>query len=549
MVNTIIVQYLIPLIPLFFLKDSIEIFLLPKRFLITIFSSFLIGSNILKEKVLNIINPKVFLSFLVYITLNTIFISKLPLKSFSSLILFFVFYILIGIDFKYNERKFVHIINFSAIMISIYAYFQFFQIDPFFLNKDYSDYQLLNGVFSTLGNKNFVAEFLASVVIFNLCYGYRRLINILYVSVVFLVLTKTTVFFLILFLIYFFIKDIKDKKSLMKWLLVLAVIISISYLSAHKVNIWQVKTLFDFSIKNSLSQRLYIWKTTFEVIKNYFMFGTGLGLFEEAFLYYQNECVFDFDYNYFCDAKFAHNEVLQIFSELGIVGVTLIFLLFLPIIKYFFSSKYRPLLLYLIFQSMFSFPMRLPSVIVLLFFVINQAVINGKVPSKKLELNLFKRTIGIYVCILFIAFSSLYFVSGIYMKQGMKKGTLAEKQVYFKKAIKINPGWYLPYYNAGIFYYNKGNYTESLQLFNRALDYSKRPLIFFYRGLSFIGVGENDMAIKDLEKFVEFYPVSYKAYYNLYMLYSQKDDDISKEKAIHYYEIYDSLLKAVNSEH
>ena len=70
--------------------------------------------------------------------------------------------------------------------------------------------------------------------------------------------------------------------------------------------------------------RIPIWRDTLRVIGEYPLFGSGLGTFETAILKYQTAEV-----NY--DYTFAHNDYLELTSELGLVGIVILAALMLPI--------------------------------------------------------------------------------------------------------------------------------------------------------------------------------------------------------------------------
>jgi O-antigen ligase len=67
----------------------------------------------------------------------------------------------------------------------------------------------------------------------------------------------------------------------------------------------------------SADTRLNFWKETLPLIKEFPWFGTGAGGFESPFLKYQASAN---GYR----VEFAHNDYLQYFAELGIIGFTLL---------------------------------------------------------------------------------------------------------------------------------------------------------------------------------------------------------------------------------
>jgi len=76
----------------------------------------------------------------------------------------------------------------------------------------------------------------------------------------------------------------------------------------------------------SASQRISIWKSTVEMIKDHPVTGTGWGTFRSVFPMYRQDRLF-------LGVRFAHNDYLQFASETGITGI-LLFLVFLAFLLY-----------------------------------------------------------------------------------------------------------------------------------------------------------------------------------------------------------------------
>ncbi|MGM0607269.1 MAG: O-antigen ligase family protein [Candidatus Muiribacteriota bacterium] len=450
-----------------------------------------------------------------------------------------LFYIFLQQKYFYSKKKYFIFLNLTAIIISIYALFQAFGYDPFFPVNPGDYYERLNSFFSTLGNKNYVGEFLFTVFLINWCIGLRnKWFNYLYILIIFLVFSRTVLVFLFLFFIFNF----KKKKYFYYFLTVFICFIIIALYTGY-FSQWQFQNMFTFENKNSLSQRLYIWVTTLEIIKDYFFFGVGAGHYGEAFNYFQHINLFNFEYSYFCKANFAHNEVLHIFAVFGLTGfMILIFMLFPLFKKIFYSSKYRVIFLYLIYQSMFSFPLRLPSVWVAIFPVVNLFFLKlNKRSYKKIKILTF---LIIYALIInsYIIFSSV--LTDYYVKRGIKAQNNEKKIEYLKKASRFNINSYEVDYNLGKIYLGMDKTSQGLFHLEKTLNYTKLPMVFYYRGLAFETHGYSQKAINDFEKFVEFFPLSYRGYFNLYMLYR----DIDSQKAAHYFELFNTFKELISSE-
>lgn len=83
---------------------------------------------------------------------------------------------------------------------------------------------------------------------------------------------------------------------------------------------------------NSTTGRLEIWKESFELLNDHWLFGTGTGdIREELVKTYKSH---DFKYGYEKQLN-THNEYLQVWVSIGIIGLLLIFMIHLmPILNY-----------------------------------------------------------------------------------------------------------------------------------------------------------------------------------------------------------------------
>lgn len=82
--------------------------------------------------------------------------------------------------------------------------------------------------------------------------------------------------------------------------------------------IWaRISTVKEISL--SSDQRALVWRSTLDIFHNFPITGTGLGTFSQIFPAYRTEAIVK---KFF---SFAHNEYLQLLSETGLVGFTIVF--------------------------------------------------------------------------------------------------------------------------------------------------------------------------------------------------------------------------------
>jgi O-antigen ligase len=78
---------------------------------------------------------------------------------------------------------------------------------------------------------------------------------------------------------------------------------------------------FNISLDRNITARLQGWKTTWEIIKNNPFLGSGYGTFAENFLIYRDPEITSYVILH------AHNEILQLAAQIGLLGVGVIFLI------------------------------------------------------------------------------------------------------------------------------------------------------------------------------------------------------------------------------
>ncbi len=92
------------------------------------------------------------------------------------------------------------------------------------------------------------------------------------------------------------------------------------------------------------------------------------------------------------------------------------------------------------------------------------------------------------------------------------QGRVDEAQAYIERlpeGAKLDPNAIL---NVGIDHYNAGEMDEALERFNQVVsDYPEMAMALYYRGLVYLGQGNNEPAAADLKKFLELEPNSPRA--------------------------------------
>jgi len=265
---------------------------------------------------------------------------------------YFILYFLIINNIK-NESGFdlfLKLFFVTSTLISIYTILHYYGLIPYLRE--------FGPVVSLIGQKNWTSNYIG--LIFPLIFSFFlieeiRKIKIIYfiilsISYITLMICQSrgiwisislTLMLAIYIIIKFKLFEIFKKNK--KWLIVLLstfLIITLIYSTDNPLNRSALtvpqRALSTFDEQDpSINTRLLIWKTTFEMIKDRPILGSGIGSFKMNYLDYQAEFLKDNSYyiKYSGKAGEAHNEYLQIGAELGIIGLGL----FLAIIFIFYN--------------------------------------------------------------------------------------------------------------------------------------------------------------------------------------------------------------------
>jgi len=222
---------------------------------------------------------------------------------------------------------------------------------------------------------------------------------------------------IIVTLFYSFIKTKKLELNLILFLVPILIAFSINYfsnrLSEGTSIVDRVSTLTDFQSDQSASDRLSYYKLSLEYFKENPILGMGLGNWKIESIPYviDRSNVYIFPYH-------AHNDFLEVLSELGIIGIILYSSIFLIIIFYLFkllnkfSQDYFKFgLVFVLFftiyliDASFNFPHARPvqQVVLLLVF----SIILSKTIKQYNQVNSFKSSLGKWLLTSFFLFLSL----------------------------------------------------------------------------------------------------------------------------------------------
>lgn len=487
----------------------------------------------------------------------------------SYLILFFL--IANNVNSKKQIFAFVKIIFFTAFIVSLYTIIQYYGFDFYLKN--------INDITSTIGQKNWVSNYLAMVFPITFCFFllekikknkiiYYFLLSIIYTSIticqsrgiwISCILTLLIGIYIVFkFKVYTYFKDNKS------WLIILLITFSIISIIYSTDNIFNKNALTlperaisTFDIKDSaINSRILKYKTSLEMIKNNFLFGSGIGTFKINYLIYQanyiNRNPFYIKYsNRFTE---AHNEYLQIFVELGIIGLLGFILIFIYIYKIIIlyikknNSKKDKIIVFsmmmgatcFLIHSLFTFPLHVPALGTLFFTIIgltiaytNQNNLNivciKKVTFRK---DFFINNKIKYLCIFLIIILMIIiintiaikpYIAEIYYFKGMEDSIY--KKDYEKSLVNFELAAHLDPYNGrilhelGTTYYILSNLAEAENILERSKKYISDASTFYNLGLVNSKLGNLKEAEDEFKMAIYLNPKYIKAFNHLYWLY------------------------------
>ena len=553
-----------------------------KLFIIIAFFLWVIKLIIVEE--LSWEKTKLNISILIFILVMSISLIRnevvfVGLKDFINFLAYFMIFFLI-INCIYNQKQFLSFLKLYfiiAFLIALYTFFQYYGYDPFFIGNNY--------LTSTLGQKNWISNYIA--MIFPIVFSffllqkekkfkiiYYILLSVLYANIMICqsrgIWISIFVSSIIGFYFIYKIKLVKYFRKNRKWLIILILtflIITVIYSTNNPLNksavtvVQRAATTFDKS-DTSINTRMLIWKITFNMIKDNPWFGSGIGTFKLNYQNYQADYLQENpeDIKYWIKAGEAHNEYLQIWAELGIIGL----ILFLTIIYFFYDliikflnkvkkgNKENKIIVVgmltgitcFLIHCLFSFPLHVPALGSAFFMMIGLTLrfTKGFNLNKENQCNIIIKSINtknnkykIIFIILILAFV-IFLINNIVVKPYISelyyfKGMIFNLNYKFKDslpllshAVDLSPHNGRIVHALGATYYNLNRYDEAIECFSRARKYEIDKYIFYLSGLCYFNKKMYEEAEEEFKYAIYLEPKFSEAYYSLGFLYFSKED-------------------------
>lgn len=527
----------------------------------------------------NSLNFPIFLFVLVMslslLRVNTISVS---LRDYEIFISYFLLYYLISnnIDEENQFDSFVKLFFIISLIVALYTLMQYYGLDPYLKE--------LNALSSTIGQKNWISNYLA--LIFPIILSYfllqkirrNKIFLFLLLSIVYATLMicqsrgiwiSISLTLLIGIFFIFKFKIVRTFQNNRKWLFLLLLtflLITIIYSTENPLNKSAItvaqRAVSTFDEQDpSIKTRLLIWRTTLQMIKEKPLLGSGIGTFEMNYLDYQAEILKGNPYyiKYSGKAREAHNEYLQMWAELGLVGLgvflSIIFIFYNLIINYFkkeHNDKKKIIVLGLLmgitcflFHSLFTFPLHVPA-LGSAFFVImsltmvyigifNLSEVKKEKIIKKIQLKILKLKVNyiIVVLVLVIMLIAIDFMvirpytAEIYYFKGVrynKNSNFADALPNFDYAAQLDPYNGRILHALGTTYYHLNIQSEAEEILQKGKNYINDRNLFRNLGLSYMQTGNYEKAEIELKHAIYLDPKFAEAYFDLGYLYFLQED-------------------------
>lgn len=321
--------------------------------------------------------------------------------------------------------------------------------------------------------------------------------------------------------------------------------------------------------KEGGNARLWIWANSLEIIRKYPWLGCGAGNFTYLYTDQQSAYLMDQEHLAVIGAytNAAHNEVLQIWAEIGVFGLAsmvmaIMFFLWYSLKIYFDKSKLNKIIafasiicmLVFVLHSQMNFTLEIPAYTLLFFIFLSIPIVLGRaVDDRTMDLNLSGnysditiRTISMKVpemitvqlmlpkmvkyissavvvifSILLINIDAKHLISDVHYKEGKyyrNFGLHNKAEEYLKKGLDIYPNHIDCRSIYGAVLLKEGKYKEAVNEFEIVKKNLNAYEIYLQLGEAYFKLGNNEKAYENFNKLFSMRPIAVYQYPEIFKL-------------------------------
>ncbi|MHA1748344.1 MAG: O-antigen ligase family protein, partial [Promethearchaeota archaeon] len=594
-------------LPLSIFKTLEDPFLDPKNFILQLIVPVLLAFSIFKIIVfhknrLNYLRKRfdlfIPLSILLIISVFSLFQARNPYIGLESIFRYGVYiggyFLVLNLGNSHIKNRsvvvLVNVVIFSALASILAGYLiKFYFIDDLGLSFTKHIYERI----STFGNPNFVSHYFVLVIPLGLSmvfYSKNRYLKIVYslifiYFICFFIMLRTfggwiSLFFSALlvfgYLLYLKREQIKSRFTLKKgsrnliYTLIFSVLIVVMIFTPtteifkemdwpfFNFNLYtnnlmrsvrgELKETFEIKEGSSAAFRINLWKSSLKMASDKPLSGYGIGNFQFDYLHYQPwRNLKASQYNLFIPTKRVHNEFIQSWIELGVIGLLIFLFILYRIIKSCLSALGNQInkelkivqiglsvsILGIVIYSLFSFPLQMPTsgFHFWLFLGFTEALNkrdthNLSEKEKSQNLNSVKLIFILLILFIGVLFFSIITINQAYASFYYRKGLESLKEEKYTTAIEeFNQSLKKRNFNYATHYY-KGeallaldNVSEALNSFNHSIKYCNYHLSHFKLAKIYIARNDYNKSVEELENCLLSYPYFEEAYNLLGFIY------------------------------
>ena len=505
---------------------------------------------------------------------------RISVNDYLTFLFYFILYFLArnNLPDKVELKLFIQIFFLTSFIISLYTLMQYYGYDPYLKGLPYLS--------STIGQKNWISNYLSMIFPIIFFYFlleklkknkiiYYFLLSIIYTTLmicqsrgIWISISITVILAIYIIFKYNILKIFQENKKWLILLLATFLIITIIYSTDNPLNKSAVtvteRAMSTFDEQDpSINTRLLIWRTTFEMIKDKPIFGSGIGTFRMNYLDYQAQLLKENQNytKYYTKAGEAHNEYLQMWAELGIIGLGLFLLIFYFIfhtVLIFYkrnkNGEDKLIILGLItgitcfmIHSLFTFALHVPVLGTIFFTIVGLTIkytedcnssenyVTGKM-IKKINLSINPKIKIVFFIMLFIVMILLIdgivikpYVAEIYYFKGIinnEKGNYINAASNFEYSAQLDPYNGRILHASGTSYFNLMIYDKAEEVLQRTKKYIVDVNTYNNLGLLYSRLKKYLKAEEEFNYAIYLNPKFGKAYYDLgYLYFTQEDYD------------------------